>query len=290
MVVELRRALRHDRGVVRRIVGVLPCRLDHRLDCGVLPLREHIRLERADLVFLGELRGGLPHHLGHGLLGFLENPGLAGALCFPPFTGRQLRLPGHSSDGIVLRPVPLALGQQPSPRAQRHASTHRGTGRERVGHRLPINIVTMADGVQCFLGTFLNTFTEGVDDHARHQLRVLLRTDRRAVQVISRELGSGASLAQRSPQSGGCVLHHLAGCQRGGRHPARHRDPVLHHEPHAVEHLDVTVLRLGSGQCTERTLRPGALPRARLRSALHDAPAEPQLQRVHADTADTCST
>ena len=287
MVVELRRALRHDRGVVCRIVGVLPCRLDHRLDRCVLPLREHIRLERADLVFLGELRGGLPHHLGHGLLGFHERLGLAGALGFPPFTGRQFRLPGHSSDGIVLRPVPLALGQQPSPRTQRHARTHRSTGRERVGHRLPIHVMPVADGVQCFLGTFLNTLTEGVDDHARHQLRVLLRTDRRAVQVVSRELGSGATLAQRGAESGGCVLHHLAGRQRRGRHPAGHRDPVLHHEPHTVDHLDVTVLRLGSGQRAQRTLSPGALPCAHLRGALHDAAAEPQLQHVHADTADS---
>ena len=147
----------------------------------------------------------------------------------------------------------------------------------------------MADGVQCFLGTFLNTFTEGVDDHARHQLRVLLRTDRRAVQVISSELGSGASLAQRSAQSGGCVLHHLAGRQHRGRHAAGHRDPVLHHEPHTVDDLDVAVLRLGSGQRTQRTLRLGALPRAHLRSALHDASAEPQLQHVNTDTADTGS-
>ena len=150
--------------------------------------------------------------------------------------------------------------------------------------------MAVADGVQCFLRSFLNTFTEGVDDHARYQLRVLLRTDRRAIQVISRELGSGASLAQRSPQSGGGVLHHLAGCQRGGSHPARHRNSVLHHEPHAVEHLDIAVLRLGSGQRTQRPLCLGALTRTHLLGTLHDAPAQPQLQCVHADTADTGST
>ena len=240
-------------------------------------------------MFLGELCSRLLHHLGHRLLRLAKRLGAAVLLRLAPLGSRHLRLPGHPGDGIVLRPVPLALGEQPCPRTQRHARTHRGTGRERVSHRLPIHVMPVADGVQCFLGTFLNTFTEGIDDHARYQLRILLRTDRRAIQVVSRELGSGASLAQRSPQSGGCVLHHLAGCQRRGSHPAGHRNPVLHHEPHAVEHLDVAVLRLGSGQRTQRPLCLGALTRTHLPGTLHDAPAQPQLQHVNTDTADTGS-
>ena len=148
----------------------------------------------------------------------------------------------------------------------------------------------MRHRIQRLLGTFLRTFTDGVDHRLGQRGGTLGRIRRCPIQVIRRDARTRTTLRQHRTHPGGAVLRKLAGRQHRQARTRRHDLPVLHHETHAAEFLDIATLRPGARQEPERTGSLRLLAHTQLRRALHDAATQPQLQGVNADHTHTRST
>ena len=292
MVIPLRGTLRHQPRRVRRLIGRLPHRLVHGIHGGELALREHIAARRVKRLLLGRNPSSLLHHLrqrSHLLELGLHLTGMRGLILLP-LGSRHLRLTDRTLQRVVLQPPLRRSIRHGAAGTDGHTGTHRSTRKERIPHRAHVHEVPVRQRIQRLLGTFLRTFTDGVDHRLGQRGGTLGRIRRHPVQVIRRDARTRTTLRQHRTHPGRAVLRKLAGRQHRQARTRRHDLPILHHEAHAAEFLDIATLRPGSRQEPERTGSLRLLAHTQLRRALHDAATQPQLQGINADHTHTRST